>query len=336
MTAGCDASDTASAAHAGRGSSGASPRGPTPVRLIVFPGGFNWPVWVGQAKGWFAHNGIELDVTPTPGSVFQLSGLIEGRFDIAITLIDNVIAYRSGQGEVPVTGPDLVAFMAADTRVLPTLITLPEITRYDDLRGSTLSVDAMTTGYAFVLRAMLAHGGLAPHDYTLDSIGGAQQRYDDMRARGHAGCLLNSPFEGLLQAEGFTALDTAADVIGKYQGQVAATRQSWAAAHPEAVAGFVRSFLMALDWLYDARHHDEACAIFRANVPGATDDAARTAHGVLFNRRNGFPVDGRIDPEALANVIALRSRFGLPARALGVPSDYYDSRYLEQALRAPS
>ena len=78
------------------------------VRLIVFPGGFNWPVWVAQAKGLFAGNGIDVAVTPTPGSVYQLTGLVEGRFDMAITLIDNVSRfYREGQGEVPVRGLDL-------------------------------------------------------------------------------------------------------------------------------------------------------------------------------------------------------------------------------------
>ena len=30
------------------------------VNLIVFPGGFNWPIWVAQEKGFFASNGIEI------------------------------------------------------------------------------------------------------------------------------------------------------------------------------------------------------------------------------------------------------------------------------------
>ena len=29
-----------------------------PLELIVFPGGFNWPVWVAQDKGLFAANGV--------------------------------------------------------------------------------------------------------------------------------------------------------------------------------------------------------------------------------------------------------------------------------------
>ena len=136
----------------------------------------------------------------------------------------------------PVVGSDLFAFMAADTRVLPTLITLPEVKSYTGLRGRTLTVDATTTGYAFVLRAMLEHGGLRAGEYDIKSIGGVQQRYDDLLDKRHAGCLLNSPLEGLLVAQGFTALDTAANVVGRYQGQVGAARRSWAQAHPDLSA----------------------------------------------------------------------------------------------------
>ena len=54
------------------------------VNVIVFPGGFNWPIWVAQEKALFAKNGLEVKITPTPSSVFQLTNLIEGKFDIAI------------------------------------------------------------------------------------------------------------------------------------------------------------------------------------------------------------------------------------------------------------
>lgn len=70
-----------------------------PVSVIVFPGGFNWPIWIAQDKGYFATGGIEVKLTPTPNSVFQLTNLIDGKFDIAMTAIDNVIAYMEGQGE---------------------------------------------------------------------------------------------------------------------------------------------------------------------------------------------------------------------------------------------
>ena len=43
-----------------------------PLSVIVFPGGFNWPIWAAQDNGYFARSGIEVELTPTPNSVFQL------------------------------------------------------------------------------------------------------------------------------------------------------------------------------------------------------------------------------------------------------------------------
>ena len=56
-----------------------------PVSAIVFPGGFNRPIWIAQEKGFFADGGIEVALTPAANSVFQLTNLIEGQFDIAHT-----------------------------------------------------------------------------------------------------------------------------------------------------------------------------------------------------------------------------------------------------------
>src|SRR5215469_7033303 len=85
------------------------------VSVIVFPGGFNWPIWVAQEHGYFAKSGVEVTLTNTPNSVFQVTNLMESKFDIAVTAIDNVIAYVEGQGEVPLASPpDLFAFMGGD------------------------------------------------------------------------------------------------------------------------------------------------------------------------------------------------------------------------------
>src|SRR5947207_471479 len=139
-----------------------------PVSVIVFPGGFNWPIWIAQEKGYFAKGGIEVKLTNTPNSVFQLTNLIDGKFDIAITAIDNVIAYMEGQGEAPTaTPPDLIAFMGGDNGFL-SLVTVPDVKTYADLKGRTVTVDALTTGYAFVLFDMLKRNGLSQGDYKVE------------------------------------------------------------------------------------------------------------------------------------------------------------------------
>src|SRR5450756_2627514 len=115
---------------------------PQSVSVIVFPGGFNWPIWIAQEKGYFAKGGIEVKLTPTPSSVYQLTNLIDGKFDIGITAVDNVIAYMEGQGEAKTEQkPDLVVFMGGDNGFL-SLVTVPDVKSYADLKGKTVSVDA--------------------------------------------------------------------------------------------------------------------------------------------------------------------------------------------------
>jgi ABC-type nitrate/sulfonate/bicarbonate transport system substrate-binding protein len=302
------------------------------VNLIVFPGGFNWPIWVAQEKGFFARNGIEVKVTPTPSSVFQLTNLIDGKFDIAMTAIDNLIAYREGQGEAPKEGPDLFAFMGGDNGFLR-LVTVPEVKNYTQLRHKTLSVDAMTTGYAFVLFEILARNKMHLHkDYQVVTAGGVLQRYQALMEKKHAGTLLLSPFEVQAEEKGFHRLANATDVLGRYQGLVGGARKSWAEKNSDAVVGYIRAFSDAVDWLYDPSNREEAITIFLKNLPNATPQGALVAYGILLDPVDGFQKKAKIDLEGVRTVLALRSKYAKPHKTLKDPSQYYDPTFYEAAM----
>jgi ABC-type nitrate/sulfonate/bicarbonate transport system substrate-binding protein len=310
----------------------AQPASPKTVNLIVFPGGFNWPVWVAQEKGLFAKTGIEVRVTPTVSSVFQLTNLIDGKFDIAMTAIDNLIAYREGQGEEPVLGRDLQAVMGGDTGFLR-LVTVPEVSSYAQLRGKTLSVDARTTGYAFVLIEMLERAGLKEDDYKLERAGGVLQRFQALMEKKHAGTLLLSPFEVQAEAKGYHRLGNATDVLGRYQGLVAGVRKSWADAHRAEVIAYIRAFSDAVEWLYDPSNKDEALTILLKNLPSLGPGGAQTAYGILLSPKDGFQRKARIDMEGVKTVLALRSKYGQPRKALSDPSPYYNPSFYDAAIR---
>src|SRR5208283_1650116 len=116
-----------------------------------------------------------------------------GDFDIAVTAMDNVVAYDEGQGAVSLPNSDFVAFMGGDSGML-SLYSGPLIRTYTDLKGETLAVDAISTGYSFVLRKMLEFAGLGPNDYKLDAAGGTPKRYEALIAGRYAGTLLTAPF----------------------------------------------------------------------------------------------------------------------------------------------
>jgi ABC-type nitrate/sulfonate/bicarbonate transport system substrate-binding protein len=302
------------------------------LKVIVFPGGFNWPIWVAQEKGLFTDSGVSIELTPTPSSVFQLTGLIDGKFDIAITAIDNLIAYREGQGEEPRVGPDLVAVMGCDHGFLK-LVTVPEVASFAELRGKTVSVDARTTGYAFVLFELLDRNGLREPDYKVERAGGVLQRFQALMEKKHAGTLLLSPFEVQAEAKGFHTLAVALEVLGEYQGLVAGVRQSWAEANRDALIGFVRAYAKAVDWLYDPVNKAAALGIFAKNLPNVPKEGMEAAYRILLDPKEGFERHGAIDMQGVKRVLELRAKWAEPKKAPGDAAKYYDSRFYDAAMR---
>src|ERR1700740_2080796 len=187
---------------------------PGEITVNVFPGGFNWGLYVAQERGLFENNSIRVNVQATPGSVAQMTGLAEGKFDIAMTAVDNIVAYVEGQGEAPIgPQPEFFAFMGSDTGFL-SLVTASDVKTVAELKGRTLSVDALTTGYAFVLFDILRRGGLAEGDYQVAKVGGMVQRWNALREHKQDGTMLSTPYNILAKAAGFIQLATATKVIG--------------------------------------------------------------------------------------------------------------------------
>jgi ABC-type nitrate/sulfonate/bicarbonate transport system substrate-binding protein len=312
---------------------GTGAQAPAPLQVIVFPGGFNWPLWAALEKGLFAAEGLDVKLTNTPSSAFQLQNLIEGKFDIGMTALDNVVAYQEGQGEATITGtPDLFVFMGGDNGFLR-LVVVPEVRSYADLRGKELSVDALTTGYSFVLQKMLQTGGLKADEYSLVRAGGVLQRWDALREKKHAGTMLITPFEVLAEAAGFRRLGNAVDALGRYQGLVGAARRSWARENPGKLVGYIRAYRGGLAWLYDPASKAEALHLLQKNVRGMTPELAAKTYDVLLAPVGGFDRAAALDVEGARTVLKLRSEYGRPQKELTDPARYVDLSYYEQAAR---
>jgi ABC-type nitrate/sulfonate/bicarbonate transport system substrate-binding protein len=305
-----------------------------PISVIVFPGGFNWPIWAAQANGYFERHGITVSLTPTPNSVFQLTNLIDGKFDIAMTAIDNVVAYDEEQGEAQtVANLDLVAFMGGDNGFLR-LVTVPEVKTYADLKGKQLSVDALTTGYAFVLRKLLEEHGLASTDYELVKAGGVVERFEALCRKQHAGTLLISPFEVLAEAKGFNRLANAIDQLGHYQGLIGATRRDWVEQHRRELVAYIRGYLSGLDWLFNPINKNEALLLLRSKLPNMSEHLALKSYDILLDPQNGFSRKAELSLEGARMVLSLRSEYGNPRKYLSDPLKYLDLRYYKMARAA--
>ena len=307
----------------------------TEVRVIAFKGGFNLPIWAARRQGFLATEGLDVRISFTPNSIYQMTNLISGRYDIAMTAFDNVVAYQEGQGEAYVPDDvetDLFVFLGSDDAFL-SISAQAEIHEIADLKGKTLTVDALTTGFAFVLREILERNGIGAGDVKFERAGGAADRFRDMlKNPEHAATTTVTPFDLLGEMRGFNTVVRIRDVLGEYQGISGAARRSWAKANRKAVVGFIRAYQKAITWLYDRDNRQIAEAILVANVPGMTPRLAAATYDVLLDEKTGFYRQVKPNMAGIETVLALRGKYGIPQKKLDDPVKYIDLSYYDAAV----
>ena len=303
----------------------------TPLRVITFDGGWNLPLWAAQRQGFFEANGVAVQLSYTPNSTALLTGLFDGRHDIALATIDNFIACQEGQSEARLPeSPDLFAFLGGDGGFLSVMAS-PAVKSFADLKGKTLSVDAMTNGLAFVLRELVARNGLAETDVTFVRAGGTSNRYRELLAGKQDATLLRTPFELLAGQRGFNKLATA-ESLGAYEGTVGAARRSWAKANETSLIGFLRGYKAGVDWLYDRSNRDVVEALLVANIRDMTPALAKQSYDLLLADKGGLSRDLALDLPGIRTVLELRTKYGTPPKTLTDPEKYVDVTYYEKAF----
>ncbi|NNU80786.1 ABC transporter substrate-binding protein [Halovulum dunhuangense] len=299
------------------------------LRVIAFPGAPNLPTFAAIANGCFADEGLELDLKLTPSSVEQARATAAGDCDIACTAFDNVVAYAEGQGAA---GPDVdpgYVVVAGATQLELSLVVTPGIETFADLRGRSVALDALATGFAFVLYDMMARNGIGMSEVEMAAVGATPQRWQSVKAGTHAATLTIEPFTSIAVKSGFRVLARSSDIYDSYQGGVIAARRGFAARHPDAVQGFLRAYLRGLAWVRDPANRDAAEALLQERMPEVQPQAVRPVMESLLSPRSGLTPGAAVLPEGMANVLGLRTRFGAGGAVLSDAGKYLDLSHLE-------
>jgi ABC-type nitrate/sulfonate/bicarbonate transport system substrate-binding protein len=301
------------------------------IRTIHFPGLTALPLYVAATKRFFDAQGVAVALTAATNSRELMTGVLTGAYEIGQAAIDNLVAYQERQAtpELEVER-DLIGIMATTSANLD-FVVQPDVQSYPDLKGKTLAVDALTTGFAFVLRKMLERGGLTESDYRLAAVGGDAARLAALKKGEAAGGLLAKDFSKQALAFGLHKLAESLDVLERYQGTSLFVRRQWAPANRDALTAFVRAVRRAHDWIFEQDNAAEAASILTGNTPGMAADSAPALVVHLLAKRGGLSRTGAFDIEGLKLVLSLRSQYGEPKRKLDDPSRYFDPSFLALA-----
>lgn len=280
------------------------------LKICTFKGIQNLPLYVARQQNFFAQQDLHIDLTYTTGSIPQLAGLVRGEYQLIQTAPDNVINVDNNPGAFGLdqaTAPHVIMLLGGSVGPL-SIFAQSEITTFNHLQGSILGVDNPTSGFALVLRDILARNGLLlERDYTFTVAGGTSDRLDALKRGSIAATILYAPYDVLATRAGFNQLANSTDYYPAYASLATAGIQTWIEQHHEEVINYIRAYLKALRWIYDPTHALEVHAILQ-DEPSLGLDASLASHAysAFLDPRTGFDQESMLDDAGLQQVIDLR------------------------------
>lgn len=218
----------------------------TVVRAGTFGGASAFPLLVAERLGLFAIVGLRVEPERTTDSGALRTGLATGRLHIAHLAADNVLAWRDGS---PTTEPTPVSAWLGGSNG-PIALVARRATSIAELRGGCIGVDATGSGFAPILRRLLATAGLTEQDVELTEMGATRRRADALRAGRIDATMLTQPWISLAEADGATILADHRAVAPGLLTSCAASLDAWLDADGREIApAYAGALDGAVAWL---------------------------------------------------------------------------------------
>jgi ABC-type nitrate/sulfonate/bicarbonate transport system substrate-binding protein len=283
---------------------------------------------IGEVKGFFAAQNLEISFTQTHNSTEEMLGLLEGRWDVAFDNGDNLVAWNEGQGADGKTH-DLIIFMGGSLELNQALYVTADIHEFHGLRGKTLGVDAVVTGYAVVLRYILdCHGLHYGDDYRLEPVGSSQMRLKKLLDRDISGAMLNPRYLETTSSSKLRLLARGKDYAHPYASRVGIARRPSIESQGELLTAFVRAYVTAIEWILNHKNKDTVVELIVERLGCNRQQAEKDLENFV---KSAAGSGAAFNSDALATILSLRVKTGLLRPPLPALEKYVDLRFYEKA-----
>jgi NitT/TauT family transport system substrate-binding protein len=319
------AAPTAGAASA-QPTAAAAPAPATVTAGIVGRNAYFWPVWVADAQGLFAQQGItnEVVLTRSPAGGHQM--LANGGADVALSTPETAIL-------AAVKGAPLALVAGGQEDPVYSLISGPSYTTVESLRNQPLAIAGLRDGVTLIMQRMLMNHGLRESELNWIVVGGTSERYVAVKSGAAAAGLVGQPLDFQGEAEGMHRLLSSSEVTREWQFINAATNRNWARDHADPLVRWLRAYVNGARFLNDPTNKEAAIRIL-AEATNTEDVYARKTYELYFEELAGKVVsrEAGINLAGLRNVIQLMDETGaFEGDPAPTPDKVVDLSYWEQA-----
>lgn len=283
------------------------------------------PFFIALKKGFYAKEGIPVDLVSIGRSDIQLQALVAGELHFANINADNIIIWNER------TNGNLKVAAGSSNAAPYQLIGAKHIKRIEDLKGQRLGVNSLSGGATSILLSYLKSKGLIhPRDFSMSVIaGGTPARLSALESGAVAGAVLVMPFSDIAIDKGFPKLGDTTEIISNYQFNNININPAWAEKNRVAVVKFIRAHIQALHWIFE--HQADTVEFLNKEFGLPTQYARR---GIEYYTKNKvYPINGDVTLSGLKVNIEVQAQDGIIKGALPPPEKYIDLSYLRQAQK---
>ena len=282
----------------------------------------NWPLWVAEARGLFRAEGLQVKVVVTGEAQHQLRELEAGNLEITHQAADHFV--RAVED-----GKNFFVFMTI-SRPIFDLIVRPGIKSFADLRGKTIALDQVATGYWLLYKKVLEKNGLPPGSYVIQAdSGGPERRMAAVRENRAQFTYMNPPASLNAVADGFTMLATLADYYPEFPGSSGGAIRDWARENEDTLVKYLRAYIHAVDWLLDPANRDAAIALANLRIKEDPKTLAGSYDSLV---KKGLVPTAAVKREGFAQVLELLAESRLIKEPLAPIEKYVDVSYQQKAI----
>lgn len=282
----------------------------------------NWPLYVAAERGFFAQEGLNVELIAMRNATIQVQALIAGDLQVNHSSVDSTARAFTG-------GAPLKFIGSAQQKPSFRLLAGKEINDWKSLRGKFLAAGAPGGLTHALLVAMLDAHGLKKGDYEVLSMGLDNDRGAALRAGRVQATLLIQPTDFLLLEEGFKSMGFVGDFLKdcEYNGYV--VNGSWAKDNGPTAIAFMRSVLRSLTWLHNPANRDEAIKIHAKYIPFKPEWLEKIYDMLI--REKMLSSDGRPNMKGIDNLLQISVKFGAGMSAIPALEKWVDLGYLDKA-----
>ncbi len=297
---------------------------PVKLRASVVAKTFGFgPLWVASKQGFFAQQKLDVEVVLIRGSDVSTQALIGGSLQVSGAASDAPIAAIE-------RGLDIAIIGGIINGLSQSVMGGKNYKSYDDLRGTTLGANSLTSGTAFAFRRVLKAKGLEyPRDYKLINVGGSPQLLAALATGQIAAAPLSLPLNYVAEEQGLNTIGRFIDVIPQFQLSVYSVRHSWAEENRPIVVRFMKAIALASRWLHGNK---EAAIDFLAKEMGLKPAYARKGWEFYTEKRLWNP-NGDVSLEGLQVVAQIYAEQTQAKGPPPNPSRFVDQSFLREALK---